>query len=95
MEHKFQFLALIFLLATSHSSAQILAVEQGEADSQLNNVVRSSTSHVSKENTDSFHKLMGLEEYGNEDEDEDEECLKRRITAEAHLDYIYTQHRKP
>lgn len=36
---------------------------------------------------------MGLEEYGNEDEDE--ECLKRRITAEAHLDYIYTQHRKP
>ncbi|CAA2953434.1 phytosulfokines 6 [Olea europaea subsp. europaea] len=85
MEHKFQFLALIFLLATSHSSAQILAVEQGEADSQLNNVVRSSTSH----------KLMGLEEYGNEDEDEDEECLKRRITAEAHLDYIYTQHRKP
>lgn len=42
-----------------------------------------------------LQKLMGLEEYGNEDEDEDEECLKRRITAEAHLDYIYTQHRKP
>ncbi|XP_030521964.1 putative phytosulfokines 6 [Rhodamnia argentea] len=27
--------------------------------------------------------------------DQDEECLKRRMVAEAHLDYIYTQDHKP
>ncbi|XP_058773723.1 phytosulfokines 3-like [Vicia villosa] len=25
---------------------------------------------------------------------EDEECMQRRMTLEAHLDYIYTQHHK-
>ncbi|KAH7671448.1 Phytosulfokine protein [Dioscorea alata] len=25
----------------------------------------------------------------------DEECMKRRMMDEAHLDYIYTQHHKP
>jgi len=37
-------------------------------------------------------QLMGLEHYC---EDGDEECLKRRLMSEAHLDYIYTQHHKP
>lgn len=35
--------------------------------------------------------LMGLEKC----HEKDEECLKRRMVAEAHLDYIYTQHHKP
>ncbi|XP_030453696.1 putative phytosulfokines 6 [Syzygium oleosum] len=38
--------------------------------------------------------LMGMES----DEscgDQDEECLKRRMIADAHLDYIYTQNHKP
>ncbi|BFG38694.1 hypothetical protein CerSpe_249680 [Prunus speciosa] len=35
--------------------------------------------------------LMGSEEC----DDRDEECLKRRLIAEAHLDYIYTQNHKP
>ncbi|KAK9921168.1 hypothetical protein M0R45_029690 [Rubus argutus] len=35
--------------------------------------------------------LMGSEEC----DEKDEECLKRRMVAEAHLDYIYTQHHKP
>ncbi|EEF34955.1 conserved hypothetical protein [Ricinus communis] len=26
---------------------------------------------------------------------EDEECFKRRMVSEAHLDYIYTQNHKP
>lgn len=30
---------------------------------------------------------MGLEEC----KEEDGECMKRRVVAEAHLDYIYTQ----
>ncbi|KAK3006013.1 hypothetical protein RJ639_016609 [Escallonia herrerae] len=36
-------------------------------------------------------QLMGLEEC----DDKDEDCLSRRVAAEAHLDYIYTQHHKP
>ncbi|PRQ43789.1 putative phytosulfokine [Rosa chinensis] len=35
--------------------------------------------------------LMGSEEC----HEKDEECLQRRMIAEAHLDYIYTQHQKP
>ncbi|KAF4379703.1 hypothetical protein F8388_023720 [Cannabis sativa] len=42
--------------------------------------------------SESLDELMGLEDCLNE---EDEECLKRRIIAEAHLDYIYTQNHKP
>lgn len=32
---------------------------------------------------------MGIEEC----EEKDEGCFKRRMVAEAHLDYIYTQHK--
>lgn len=32
---------------------------------------------------------MGAEEC----KENDEKCLKRRMVAEAHLDYIYTQHK--
>lgn len=35
---------------------------------------------------------MGLEESCG---DGDEGCEKRRMVAEAHLDYIYTQHHLP
>ncbi|XP_057483216.1 putative phytosulfokines 6 isoform X2 [Actinidia eriantha] len=35
--------------------------------------------------------LMGVEDC----QTGQEECLKRRMIAEAHLDYIYTQHHKP
>lgn len=36
-------------------------------------------------------QLMGLDEC----KEVDEECLKRRMISEAHLDYIYTQRHKP
>jgi Phytosulfokine precursor protein (PSK) len=40
----------------------------------------------------STEQLMGMEECKNGDE----ECEKRRLLSEAHLDYIYTQgHHKP
>ncbi|XP_008804394.2 putative phytosulfokines 6 [Phoenix dactylifera] len=36
------------------------------------------------------------EKYSRQEcQEEDEECLKRRMISEAHLDYIYTQHHKP
>ncbi|KAK2643549.1 hypothetical protein Ddye_025312 [Dipteronia dyeriana] len=43
------------------------------------------------EDIESINELMGMEVCDNEDE----ECFKRRIISEAHLDYIYTQHHKP
>ncbi|KAJ0973459.1 hypothetical protein J5N97_021418 [Dioscorea zingiberensis] len=42
----------------------------------------------------SFSNVMGLNMEGCEHGD-DEECMKRRMMYEAHLDYIYTQHHKP
>ncbi|KAH6825315.1 hypothetical protein C2S53_009919 [Perilla frutescens var. hirtella] len=38
-----------------------------------------------------FSSLMGLEECS----DKDQVCEKRRMVAEAHLDYIYTQQHHP
>ncbi|KAH1123202.1 hypothetical protein J1N35_006362 [Gossypium stocksii] len=38
-----------------------------------------------------FSELMGAEECY----EKDEECVKRRMMADAHLDYIYTQNHKP
>lgn len=38
-----------------------------------------------------LQEMMGLEAC----ESGDEECLKRRVLAEVHLDYIYTQQLKP
>ncbi|KAL6133555.1 hypothetical protein ACLB2K_065790 [Fragaria x ananassa] len=40
---------------------------------------------------DDIMDLVGSEEC----HEKDEECLQRRMVAEAHLDYIYTQHQKP
>ncbi|GKD23098.1 putative phytosulfokines 6, partial [Tanacetum coccineum] len=46
---------------------------------------------VDIETINSFDEMMGLEACLSGDE----ECLKRRVLAEAHLDYIYTQQHKP
>ncbi|KAG8387536.1 hypothetical protein BUALT_Bualt02G0031300 [Buddleja alternifolia] len=77
-----------FLITTSHSSGRKLAAKEGEADAKLSTMEPA----VKMESVDSFDKVMGVEECENE---EDEECLKRRVILEAHLDYIYTQHHKP
>ncbi|KAK4396765.1 putativephytosulfokine6 [Sesamum angolense] len=93
MKHNFHSLPLlIFLLAALiiTTSARNFAPKQGEVDEKIS-VKGFSVEKMGS--TDSFDKLMGLEEC--EGEGEDEECLKRRVIAEAHLDYIYTQHHKP
>ncbi|XP_057805829.1 putative phytosulfokines 6 [Salvia miltiorrhiza] len=73
---------VLLLITTSHTSSRKLASKQE---------INSNKSVTEMEDTDSFPNLMGLEECGNKDE----ECLNRRILADAHLDYIYTQHHKP
>ncbi|KAM7262804.1 hypothetical protein ACFE04_000487 [Oxalis oulophora] len=49
-------------------------------------VVDSSTTEIND-----LTDLMGLEKC----EENDKECFKRRIIADAHLDYIYTQNHNP
>ncbi|MCD7468628.1 serine/threonine protein kinase psk1 [Datura stramonium] len=44
---------------------------------------------ISSSQVEDFNDLIGLEEC----EEKDEVCFKRRMIAEAHLDYIYTQHK--
>ncbi|XP_071711334.1 uncharacterized protein [Rutidosis leptorrhynchoides] len=51
----------------------------------------SGNSPIDLEELSSFNELMGTEECKNVDE----ECVKRRVLADAHLDYIYTQRHKP
>ncbi|CAL5352658.1 unnamed protein product [Camellia sinensis] len=81
---------IIFLVTTSQTVARFLATKQGEKETKLNEITTGG-SLVEVEENDSLNQLMGLEECQNGDED----CLKRRMVAEAHLDYIYTQHHKP
>ncbi|XP_027178051.1 putative phytosulfokines 6 [Coffea eugenioides] len=81
---------MILLLASSQIAARYLASKGGEG--KLINVyaVADESSFLNMETTESIEKLMGLEECENGDR----ECFNRRVLAEAHLDYIYTQHHK-
>ncbi|KAM7522477.1 hypothetical protein LguiA_012379 [Lonicera macranthoides] len=84
-------LFLLFLFTFSQTSARFLATKQGEKVEKLNNIYSKDSVGEMESSDSSFDELMGVEECGNGDE----ECLKRRIVIEAHLDYIYTQHHKP
>ncbi|XP_059625282.1 putative phytosulfokines 6 [Cornus florida] len=76
---------LLFLVTFSQTSARFLATKGGKEGLKLTEIPTTET-----EGNDSLN-LMGFEICDNGDE----ECLKRRMVAEAHLDYIYTQHHKP
>lgn len=76
--------------SSSKSSARLLITKQGEEGVKLKELING-VSLLEMEGNDSFEQLMGVEDCENGDE----ECLKRRIISEAHLDYIYTQHHKP
>ncbi|XP_019176187.1 PREDICTED: putative phytosulfokines 6 [Ipomoea nil] len=87
----FALLLFVFLITSSQFSAgRSLANKQGkEEEVKLENGTNSEL--MKPETTDSLEKLMGLEKC----ETTDEECMKRRVVAEAHLDYIYTQQHNP
>ncbi|CDP15367.1 unnamed protein product [Coffea canephora] len=70
---------LFFLLISRSISARLLPTNQA-----------SSSFSTTKADED-MASLMGLEECNGKDE----ACVQRRMIAEAHLDYIYTQHHKP
>ncbi|XP_044506763.1 uncharacterized protein LOC123226314 [Mangifera indica] len=87
MQQNFYFTALLILMLfifSSNTSARFIVQKQG-----LEGVTgKGIASEVSPEQ---MENLMGIETCENEDE----ECLQRRLISEAHLDYIYTQKLKP
>ncbi|KAI3471976.1 hypothetical protein Pfo_028664 [Paulownia fortunei] len=77
--------SLYLLLIISNTSARLLlSSHQGDRPGTKPN-------KITLQQEEDFSSLMGLEECG----DKDEACEKRRMVAEAHLDYIYTQHQQP
>ncbi|KAI4334286.1 hypothetical protein L6164_018996 [Bauhinia variegata] len=82
-------LFLFFLLSSSTFSARLLTTEQGQ-NVRLEKVTGEEFG-FEMEGSESMNELMGIEDCN----DGDKECLKRRMTIEAHLDYIYTQNHKP
>ncbi|XP_071701399.1 putative phytosulfokines 6 [Rutidosis leptorrhynchoides] len=96
MKHNFRCsVCLIFLIISiialfSQASASFLHIKPGEK-SDDESINTSENSLIDLDPINSFNELMGIEECGTGDE----ECLKRRVLADAHLDYIYTQRHKP
>ena len=82
-----------FLIVLSHSltsSARLLPVPLKDNQIAKANEITQPISSMNMEDDD-LSNLMGMEECDEKDED----CIKRRMVAEAHLDYIYTQRHKP
>ncbi|XP_055830635.1 putative phytosulfokines 6 [Solanum dulcamara] len=84
----FLIIFLFVFLSPASSSRYFLSttseVKEDVKHEEVNLSLYSSVDHM--ETNDSLN-LMGLEEC----KEEDGECMKRRVVAEAHLDYIYTQ----
>ncbi|KAL9450791.1 hypothetical protein AB3S75_012511 [Citrus x aurantiifolia] len=94
MKHSLQihfstFLLILLIFSKSKTSASFLATKQGQEEKKF----KEFSGEVSLQEMEEIESMniMGMEtcEIG------DEECMKRRIISEAHLDYIYTQHHKP
>ncbi|PSR98341.1 Phytosulfokine-beta like [Actinidia chinensis var. chinensis] len=80
----------VFLLFSYSTSARLLPSHQEDKLEKANEMITTASSSMNMQE-DELLNLMGLEEC----EEKDEDCLKRRVVAEAHLDYIYTQRHKP
>ncbi|XP_059305998.1 putative phytosulfokines 6 [Lycium ferocissimum] len=79
--------SLIVLLISYTTSARLMPTTNFQDNKKIesNGIVNPISSSQVKDLND----LMGIEEC----EEKDEVCFKRRMIAEAHLDYIYTQHK--
>ncbi|KAJ4751577.1 Phytosulfokines 2 [Rhynchospora pubera] len=90
-------LCLLFIILISFHSVSgarlLISTEQaGVFGIHKADHVLSKTGGTEGNTEDNPWKLMGMEECKKGDE----ECEKRRLLSEAHLDYIYTQgHHKP
>uniref|UniRef100_A0A6N2LFG4 Phytosulfokine n=1 Tax=Salix viminalis TaxID=40686 RepID=A0A6N2LFG4_SALVM len=86
LNYKALLLILLVLVHSSKLSARFLLSKQGQEEVNLDEITSEGT-----EDGGLMNQLMGLELCDGVDE----ECSRRRIIAEAHMDYIYTQHHKP
>ncbi|KAK2655106.1 hypothetical protein Ddye_008158 [Dipteronia dyeriana] len=89
----FMSLLLVLLILSNSISARHLLPEK--QDGSISQILTNGIAHatISKEAIrEDLLNLMGSEDQCDE---KDEDCLNRRMIAEAHLDYIYTQHHKP
>ncbi|XP_039014202.1 putative phytosulfokines 6 [Hibiscus syriacus] len=77
-------LFLVFLYSSSHLSSRLIADKPGKEEVELTQITY-------MEDTEVMNQLFGVEACDTGDD----ECLRRRMISEAHLDYIYTQHHKP
>ncbi|CAN0879928.1 Putative phytosulfokines 6 [Linum grandiflorum] len=89
--HYSTLLLLAFLLVSSFSSASSQGADGKISVDEKAGVELAFGSSLASLDED-FSMLMG--EGGVVCEEKDEDCLKRRMMAEAHLDYIYTQSHK-
>ncbi|CAL1398362.1 unnamed protein product [Linum trigynum] len=84
-------------LLDAAASSQITGSSDG---GELELVSRADDHFANSIKEEDFSTLMGAEELENTEGsvsvcgEKDEDCLARRMVAEAHLDYIYTQHHK-
>ncbi|XP_044477471.1 putative phytosulfokines 6 isoform X1 [Mangifera indica] len=94
MKQNFYFSALIILLIlvtfSSNTFARLILQKRGLEEVKVKEIA-TEVSSEQMEVSEAMHNLMGIEACENGDE----ECLKRRLISEAHLDYIYTQKLKP
>ncbi|KAL5067746.1 hypothetical protein RYX36_018633 [Vicia faba] len=88
MKHQILLFFFVLVVSSFFASARLLVPPNGSkhGEKELKAIGISSS-----EMKDDMEQLMGSEECS----EKDEECSSRRMIAEAHLDYIYTQHHKP
>ncbi|KAK7345407.1 hypothetical protein VNO77_16011 [Canavalia gladiata] len=92
MKQQIIFLFSLLLLSSFLTSANLLEPPKGlRQDEKGVKVNDNAIPQSSIKPKDYMEELMGSEECY----EKEEECYSRRMMAEAHLDYIYTQHHKP
>ncbi|XP_004497603.1 uncharacterized protein [Cicer arietinum] len=92
MKHQILLLFSLLILSSFYASPHLLVPPNGSKHGEKElNVVDNTIPQSSTELKEDMQELMGSEECY----EKDEECFRRRMIAEAHLDYIYTQHHKP
>ncbi|XP_060206163.1 putative phytosulfokines 6 [Lycium barbarum] len=79
--------SLMVLLISYTTSARLMPTTNFQDNKKIesNGIINP----ISSSQVEDLNDLMGIEEC----EEKDEVCFKRRMIAEAHLDYIYTQHK--
>ncbi|CAN4117220.1 unnamed protein product [Withania somnifera] len=85
----FLFYLIVLLVISYTTSARLMPSTINPQENKKIEANEIISNQISSKVQEDFNDLMGIEEC----EEKDEVCMKRRMIAEAHLDYIYTQHK--